>query len=163
MGWYAMALVDVLDYFPEDHQNYQSIVDIIKRLASAIVKYQHNEKGVWYQVVDQADRDGNYLEASASAMFSYFLLKAVNKGYLSNDEYYDNAVAAYRGVVNHLMNIGDDSTLTLTPVCPVAGLGGDPYRDASYEYYVNEEKRDNDPKAVGPFMLAGLEYEKLKK
>ncbi len=162
MGWYAMALVDVLDFFPEDHEGYQSIVNIINRLASAIVKYQHDEKGVWYQVVDLGNREGNYLEGSASSMFSYFLLKAVNNGYISKEEYSDNAVEAYKGIVNHLMKIDADSTLTLTPVCAVAGLGGNPYRDGSYEYYINEEKRDNDPKAVGPFILAGLEYEKLK-
>jgi unsaturated rhamnogalacturonyl hydrolase len=162
MGWYAMALVDVLDFFPEDHEGYQSIVNITNRLASAIVKYQHDEKGVWYQVVDLGNREGNYLEGSASSMFSYFLLKAVNNGYISKEEYSDNAVEAYKGIVNHLMKIDADSTLTLTPVCAVAGLGGNPYRDGSYEYYINEEKRDNDPKAVGPFILAGLEYEKLK-
>jgi unsaturated rhamnogalacturonyl hydrolase len=162
MGWYAMALVDVLDYFPEDHEKYQSIVDIVNRLASAIVKYQHEEKGVWYQVVDQGEREGNYLEGSASSMFAYFLLKAVNNGYLPKDQYQDHAVKAYRGTIKHLIEIDPDSSLTITPVCAVAGLGGDPYRDASYDYYINEEKRDNDPKAVGPFILAGLEYEKLK-
>ncbi|MCF8358811.1 MAG: glycoside hydrolase family 88 protein [Prolixibacteraceae bacterium] len=163
MGWYSMALVDVLDYFPEEHEGYQSIVDIVNRVADVIVKYQHDEKGIWYQVIDQADREGNYLEGSVSTMFSYFLLKAINKGYIPEEEYRDDAIEAYQGVVNHLLEIDNDSLLTITPVCAVAGLGGDPYRDGSYEYYINEKKRDNDPKAVGPFILAGIEYQKLDK
>ncbi|MFW5656066.1 MAG: glycoside hydrolase family 88/105 protein [Bacteroidota bacterium] len=161
MGWYSMGLVDVLDYFPKQHEKYDSIVAIIQRLAEAIVKYQDEETGVWYQVLDQGTREGNYLEGSVSSMFSYFLLKSINNGYINSDTYMDNAKMAYRGTINNLMVVDADSTLTLTPVCAVAGLGGSPYRDGSYEYYVNEQLRDNDPKAVGPFILAALEYDKL--
>ena len=163
MGWYAMALVDVLDYFPKEHINYNDIVNIIQRLAEAIIKYQDAETGVWYQVLDQGNREGNYREGSVSTMFSYFLLKSINKGYISKETYIENAKRAYTGTIEHLMVTNTDSTLTLTPVCAVAGLGGTPYRDGSYEYYVNEQLRDNDPKAVGPFILAAIEYKKLKK
>lgn len=161
MGWYAMALVDVLDYFPNEHPDNKEIVNIIGKVAKAAVKFQDTETGTWYQVLDQGEREGNYLEGSATAMFSYFLLKAINKGYISKQEYEASAQKAYKGIVNHLMKINDDGTLVITPVCAVAGLGGNPYRDGTYEYYINERKRDNDPKAVGPFILAGIEYKKL--
>lgn len=160
IGWLSMALVDVLDDMPEDHPKRQEIVDIANKLAAGILKHQDEETGVWYQVVDQGGREGNYLEASASSMFAYFLLKGVNNGYLK-EEYKDEAIKAYNGVVEEFIVKNDDGTITLTNVCSVAGLGGDPYRSGSYEYYVSEPKRDNDPKGVGPFIMASLEFEKL--
>jgi unsaturated rhamnogalacturonyl hydrolase len=160
VGWYAMALVDVLDYLPSEHSNYNDIVAILNRLAEAVVRVQDEETGLWYQVLDQGDREGNYLEGSVSCMLAYALLKAVRQGYL-DIRYSDAALKAYKGIIKHLMEISPDGILTITPVCAIAGLGGRPYRDGSYEYYVNERKRDNDPKATGPFILASLEFEKM--
>ncbi|MBN1116171.1 MAG: glycoside hydrolase family 88 protein [Bacteroidales bacterium] len=162
MGWYGMALVDLLDYLPSEHPNYTEIVAIIQRMAVAITKVQDKETGIWYQVLDQEVRAGNYLEGSVSSMFSYFLLKAVNKGYIDADTYKPVAFKAFEGTVKNLIKKTDDGTLVITPVCAVAGLGGDPYRDGSFDYYINEKRRDNDPKAVGPFIMAALEYEKLR-
>ncbi len=159
MGWYAMALVDVLDFIPENHAGHQSIVDILNQVASGIKKYQDKETGLWYQVLDQGSREGNYLEATASSMFTYSLLKAVRKGYIS-DDYKQVAKNAYLGIIENLIRYNADGTISLTKCCSVAGLGGDPYRDGSYEYYIKEPIRDNDPKGVGPFILASLEYSK---
>lgn len=161
MGWYAMALVDVLDYFPLGHPMRDSIIDITRRYAKAIVNIQDKDSGVWYQVLDQGNREGNYFEGSVSAMFTYFLFKAVDKGYIAK-KYEKNAIEAFEGIVKHLMIVKGDGSLVITPVCAVAGLGGNPYRDGSYEYYINEKKRDNDPKAVGPFIMAAIYYDKLK-
>jgi unsaturated rhamnogalacturonyl hydrolase len=158
MGWFGMALVDVLDFIPEGHAGREQITGIIGRMAEAIVRVQEPDKGIWYQVLDQGDREGNYLEGSVSSMFSYFLLKAVNMGYLDKNVYGKAALKAFEGTVAHLVHEDGDRTITLSPVCAVAGLGGDPYRDGSYEYYVNERKRDNDPKGVGPFIMAGIQY-----
>lgn len=162
MGWYAMALVDVLDYLPSEHSKYNDIVAILNRLAEAVIRVQDEETGLWYQVLDQGDREGNYLEGSVSCMLAYTLLKAIRLGYIDLN-YRDAAFKAYKGIIEHLMKIGPDGVLTITPVCAVAGLGGRPYRDGSYEYYVNERKRDNDPKATGPFILASLEFETINK
>ncbi len=162
MGWYGMALVDLLDFLPKDHPDYDSIVGIIDRLAEAVVKVQDPETGVWYQVLDQGDREGNFLEGSASAMFSYFLLKAVANNYIDTEKYEQDAFKAFEGTVKTLVKVDDEKNLTITPVCAVAGLGGNPYRDGSYEYYIHEKLRDNDPKAVGPFIMAAIQYEKLK-
>ena len=158
MGWYGMALVDVLDVLPEGHPGSEKIKGIIARMAEAILKVQDQESRTWYQVLDQGDREGNYLEGSVSSMFSYFLLKSVNKGYLDKTKYGEAALRSFEGTVANLVHEDGDGTITLLPVCAVAGLGGDPYRDGSYDYYINERKRDNDPKGVGPFIMAGIQY-----
>ena len=158
LGWYAMALVDVLDYFPENHSKQKDLVSYLNQLATALVKQQHSS-GLWYQVTDMGDKDGNYLEASGSAMFAYALAKGVNKGYLP-EEYKVAANKAFDGITRDLVKVSDDGDVIITQACAVAGLGGNPYRDGSYEYYVNEKKKDNDPKATGPFILAALELNK---
>lgn len=161
IGWFGMALVDVLDYLPQDHPQRAEIISIAQKLAKGIIKYQH-ESGTWYQVVDQGDREENYLEASATSMFAYFLLKGAEKGYLSQ-EFKTAGIKAYQGILNEFIRKDDDGGISITQVCGVAGLGGNPYRDGSYEYYVNEIIRDNDPKGVGPFILASLVYENMDK
>lgn len=161
MGWYAMALVDVLDYLPQDHPQRTAVISVVNKVAEGLALYQDEKTGVWYQVLDKAGQEGNYAEASCSSMFSYFLLKAVNKGYLSKD-YEAIAVKAYEGVLSEFVKNNDDGTVSLTHICAVAGLGGDPYREGTFEYYVNEPQRDNDPKGVGPLIMAALEYETMK-
>ena len=158
LGWYAMALVDVLDYFPQDHPKQKELVSYLNQLAEALTKQQH-ASGLWYQVTDMGDREGNYLEASGTAMFSYALAKGVNKGYLPA-KYKDVANKAFDGITRDLVKVSNEGDVIITQACAVAGLGGDPYRDGSYEYYVNEKKKDNDPKATGPFILAALELDK---
>lgn len=158
LGWYAMALVDVLDYFPENHPKQKELVSYLNQLAYNLVKYQHSS-GLWYQVTDQGNREGNYLEASGSAMFAYAFAKGANKGYLPK-EYKKIATKAFEGLTNDLIKVEKDGSVIITQACAVAGLGGNPYRDGSFEYYVNERKKDNDPKATGPFILAALELDK---
>ena len=155
-GWYVMALVDVLDFLPADQTGRSQILSILKQVAEGIKKYQDPKTGLWYQVLDQGGREGNYLEATASSMFTYALLKAVRKGYLGKD-FKAVALKAYSGILKNLINYNNDGTISLTKCCAVAGLGGNPYRSGSYEYYIKEPVRDNDPKGVGPFILASLE------
>jgi unsaturated rhamnogalacturonyl hydrolase len=158
IGWYAMALVDVLDYLPDDHPGRKDIQKIIQQLAAGIVEYQEDRSGVWYQVMDQGGRPGNYLEASASGMFVYFLYKGVRRGYLA-ERYRAAADKGYAGLLKNFIREEADGRISLTGTCAVAGLGGEPYRDGSYEYYVGEPVRDNDPKGVGPFIWASIEHE----
>jgi len=158
MGWYAMAMVDVLDYLPESHTGHKKIVGYLNELSTALAKYQH-ESGLWYQVTDQGDREGNYLEASGTAMFTYAIAKGVNKGYLE-PSFMSIAEKGFEGLISRLIKRDQKGYISLTEVCAVAGLGGNPFRDGSYEYYVNERKKDNDPKGTGPFILAALELNK---
>jgi unsaturated rhamnogalacturonyl hydrolase len=158
LGWYAMALVDVLDYLPRDHAARSTLIAILNQLVEAVAQVQDQTTGLWYQVLDQGSRAGNYLEASASCMFVYAIAKAVRKVYVPIEQL---AIAqrGYQGIISQLVSIDDRGGVNLAGVCSVAGLGGDPYRDGSYEYYVKEPVRTNDLKGVGPFMLAAVEME----
>ena len=158
LGWYAMALVDVLDYFPKNHPKQKELVSYLNQLANSLVKFQ-DKSGLWYQVTDKGAVGGNYLEASGTVMFTYAFAKGVNKGYLPK-KFKTAAKKAFSGITKHLIKVGQNGELTITQACAVAGLGGNPYRDGSFEYYVNERKKDNDPKATGPFILAALELNK---
>jgi len=158
-GWYAMAVVDVLDFLPEDHSGRAQIRSILDQVVAGIKKYQDEKAGLWYQVLDQGGREGNYYEATGSSMFVYAMLKAVRMGYISKD-YEAVAEKGFQGILTNLIKHNSDGTISLTHCCAVAGLGGNPYRDGSYEYYIKETVRDNDPKGVGPFIMAALEYNK---
>lgn len=158
MGWYAMALVDTLDYFPPNHPQRAALVDILKRLAITVQKYQEPKSGLWWEVLDQGSRKGNYLEASVSCMFVYALAKGVRKGYLPGP-YLKVAQKGYRGIVNRFIKIEPGGQMNLEGTVSVGGLGGNPYRDGSYDYYLSEKIVTNDPKGVGAFLMASNEIE----
>ena len=159
MGWYAMALVDVLDYLPENYPAREQIIFILNDVAKAVKKYQ-DVSGLWYQILDQGDRTGNYLESSCSSMFVYALAKATNNGYLENS-YRDVTFKGYSGLLSRMVSEDTDGKINLENVCSVAGLGGDPYRDGSFEYYISDPAVANDLKGVGPFIMAGLQMERF--
>ncbi|WP_437921056.1 glycoside hydrolase family 88/105 protein [Sphingobacterium sp. LRF_L2] len=158
IGWWFMALVDVLDYIPEKYPNRDKIVHLIAGLADSLPKYQ-DEDGLWWQVVDKARVGKNYQEASVNAMFMYAYAKAANKGYIKKS-YRSIAEKTLEGIENKLLKQEPDGTLTLMQCNAVAGLGGEPYRDGSFDYYVNERIRENDSKATGPFILGLLELDR---
>lgn len=157
IGWYAMALVDALDYFPPSHPQRKELVRILGQLSTALRNFQDGETGLWYQVMDQGTRKGNYLEGSASSMFVYALAKGVRKGYLDKS-FLAVAQKGYEGIISKLIAVKENGEIDLLQVCEVAGLSAD--RDGSFEYYVNEKIRVNDPKGTGPFILASLELNK---
>jgi unsaturated rhamnogalacturonyl hydrolase len=159
IGWYAMALVDVLDYLPADHPGRAKVLDILNRLAAGVAKYQDPASGLWWQVMDQGGREGNYLEASGCSMFVYALAKGINRGYLARDVYQPVVLKGYAGLVNRLVKVDPDGQVSLTQICETAGLGNG--RDGTFNYYVREKIVANDAKGVGPFILAGLEVNTL--
>lgn len=158
IGWFAMSIVDTLDYLPEDSALAEKLRGMLVELAVALERWQDPESGLWFQVIDQGDRAGNYLEASASSMFVYSLAKGVNRGYLSQ-RYADVAKVGYEGLVRDFIQQHPDGTLSLGQICEVAGLGFG--RDGSWDYYMTEPIVQNDPKGTGPFILAGLEIAEL--
>jgi unsaturated rhamnogalacturonyl hydrolase len=158
MGWYAMAIVDVLDYLPRDYAKRQTIMATFERMMKALVNVQDKSTGLWYQVLDQGNRAGNYLEASASCMFVYSIAKAIRQGVLAKT-YLDVARKGYQGILDNLIRMDEQGLVNLEKTCGGAGLGGNPYRDGSYEYYIGEKIVTNDYKGVGPFILASLEME----
>lgn len=158
MGWYAMALVDVLDNFPASHPKYDSITTILNRLAVAIEKVQDPTSGLWYQVLDKPNAQGNYLESSASCMFVYALAKGARKGYLPYS-YQKVALKGYEGIKKEFIEQRSAGKVNLKGTVAVAGLGGYPYRSGSYDYYLSEKVVSNDPKGIGAFLLASNEIE----
>jgi unsaturated rhamnogalacturonyl hydrolase len=158
-GWYAMALVDVLDKFPADHPKRAELVAILNRLAIAIKKYQDAKTGLWYQILDKPAEKGNYLESSASSMFVYALAKGVRQGYL-NASYLAVAQKGYKGILAKFIETDAKGQVSLKGTVSVGGLGGSPYRDGSFAYYMSEKVVTNDPKGVGAFIQASVEIER---
>lgn len=161
MGWYAMAFVDALDFIPEHEAGRDSMLVIFNKIASQVKRLQDAKTGLWYQVLDKSGAPGNYLESSCSAMFVYSLFKGVRKGYIDKS-YLDVAVKGYKGILDNFIEVDKNGVISITKACAVAGLGGKVYRSGDYDYYINETIRSNDPKAVGPFILASLEWERLQ-
>ncbi len=159
VGWYCMGLVDVLEFLPEDHPQRGELISILQRTLDAVLAVRDPDTNTWWQVLDLPHKEGNYLESTASVMFSYALLKGVNEGYL-DAKYGVAGEESYQGILDTFIKVSDDGEVHLTQCCSVAGLGGNPYRDGSYEYYIGEPIRDNDPKGIGPFILASIEMEK---
>ncbi|KGE16063.1 hypothetical protein DI53_0178 [Sphingobacterium deserti] len=156
IGWYMMAIVDVLDYLPEEHAARPKIINLLQQLASSVEQFRDPETGMWYQVTDALGKEGNYLESTGSIMFIYTWAKGAKKGYL-DAAYLKKADEAYTQYVNRFVRKEQDGTLSITDCCAVAGLGGDKnYRDGSFAYYISEPIRDNDPKAVAPFIMTSL-------
>lgn len=158
IGWWFMALVDALDYIPADHPGRADMIGWIKGLAETLPNYQASN-GLWYQVIDQPKRKGNFPEASVTSQCMYAYAKAVNKGYI-DAKYRAVAEKAFKGLRDKLIVENHDGTLTLTRCCQVGGLGGHPYRDGSFEYYIGEKMRDNDAKATGPYIMGCIELGK---
>ncbi len=157
-GWYAMALVDVLDWVPQDHPRRGELVEALNKTVAAALAYQDKKTGLWWEVMDKAGQPGNFPEASASCMFAYVLAKGVRRGYLASS-YLNTAEAAWDGINRTFVKAGSPGDVRLTGTVKSAGLGGKPYRPGTYAYYVGEKVVDNDAKGVGAFLLAGSEMQ----
>jgi unsaturated rhamnogalacturonyl hydrolase len=162
MGWYMMALVDVLDFIPKNHPRRPELINILNRLSTALIKFQDTKTGVWWQVTDKAYKEKNYLESSGTAMFVFALAKAVRLKYIPQS-FHAALQKAYNGMIKEFVTKDADGKYHYIQAVAGAGLGGIPYRDGTYEYYVNEPRRDDDLKAIGPFIQACIEMELLKK
>lgn len=156
MGWYCMALVEVAEILP-DGEGKDSLVNILNMLYNVLPLYADAETGMWFQVLDQPYREGNYLEATCSAMFTYAWLKGCRLGFLGNRE---GAVQSYESLLKNFVT-EENGLVNLNRCCEVAGLGGKENRRGDYDYYINEKVRSNDPKGIGPLIWAALEYEML--
>ena len=180
-GWYTMALIEILDAMPADYARRGELIDLLQKDFDAILKWQDKKTGLWYQVMDSPNREGNYLESTCSAMFTYAMLKASRLGYVG-EKYQKAAIRAYQGMIDHFIRVNADKTISLTNCCAVAGLGPaaipevvealkrinpkgavkeNRRRDGSFAYYLSEPVRDDDGKGIGPFIWASLEMEAL--
>lgn len=186
MGWYFAALVDVLEVMPESHPDYKALTDIINQVAAGLARYQDQRSGVWYQLLQydemkKADGKGdqifgeiynkcsnaNYLEASASSMFTYAYLKGIRLGLLDKNKYAPVADKAYKGLLKTFIRERQNGEMDIIQSCASAGLGPakDKSRTGTANYYLcgtDVVVTQNEGKAVGPFILASLEYELRK-
>ena len=160
-GWYVMALCDVLELMPASQPERPALEAILRRVIDALLAVQDPQTHLWYQVPDRGGEEGNYLESTCSAMYCFGLAKGVRLGILP-PEYKEQAAQVMDGLKTHKLRLNEDGTLSLIDCCAVAGLGGNPYRDGTYDYYVHERIRDDDPKGVAPLILAALELAKIQ-
>jgi unsaturated rhamnogalacturonyl hydrolase len=159
LGWYGMAMVDALDYFPAKHPGRDSIIAILNRFVKAVTKVQDAKSGLWYDIVDMPNAPKNYKESSASCMLVYTLAKGVRNGYIPAS-YLANAKKGYDGIIKEFIKT-ENGQVNLHGTVSVSGLGGNPYRDGSFEYYMSEKVVVNDAKGVGAFIKCAVEMEML--
>jgi rhamnogalacturonyl hydrolase YesR len=161
MGWFTMALVEVLEVFPKNHPKRPHLVAMLNRIAAALEKYQDTTSGVWWQIVDKGTQKGNYLEASGSTQFCYALAKGIRLGVL--DKKYLTAVKkGYDGILTTFIDEDTNGLLHIHHSCSGGGLGGVPYRSGTYDYYINEPQRSDDLKTIGPLINLMLEMDRIK-
>lgn len=170
MGWFFASLIDVLEVMPKDHEDFVVLQRIAQQVAAGLKNWQDEESGCWYQLL-QYDASftskcdaHNYLESSASSMFTYAYLKGIRIGVLPKIAYMQTAVKAYEGLIKTFISTNEDGTINLNNTCRSAGLGPakDPSRDGTADYYLcgkDITMVSNEGKAIGPFIMASLEYE----
>lgn len=159
LSWYMMALIDALDYIPDEHPGRAEVLKIFQDLSVVLKNFQDKESGLWYQVIDKADRDDNWPESSCTAMFAYSYLKGVRMGYLEK-EYEHLALKAFEGMKKHFIFFDDDQRIYLTGTVKVGTLNTD-YSDGSYNYYVSVDRRINDFKGVSALLYLAIADEFL--
>ena len=162
LGWYTVALVETLELLGEGAEGRDELVQILNHIFRTLPRYADPETGMWYQVLDCPEREGNYQESTCSIMFIYAQLKGARLGYLPKEEF-DRGLENYRRFVARFVRENEDGTISLTDCCAVGGLGGKQMRDGSFEYYLSEPIIENDCKGVGPFIWASMEYERAQK
>lgn len=159
-GWYVVALVEVLDYLPKSHPGHATLVKQLNYFLEVLPKWADPETGMWYQVLDCPDREGNYLEATCSIMFTYAFLKGLRMGYI-DDSHSDYILGLYPKFIKRFIRENPDGTISMTDCCSVGGLGGKTMRKGDFAYYLSEPIVENDSKGVGPFIWASLEWEAI--
>lgn len=158
-GLFAMSAVDVLDSLPKNHEGRAEIIATLKRVCDGVVRWQDADTGLWWQVMDQGARDGNYFEASCSAMFVYAMAKGVNEGHLDKATYGKAIENGYNGITRRLIKSGEKGDISLTRCCTDVELGEG--HDGSFRDYTRSPGVYNDLTGVASFILAGIEVQKI--
>ncbi|MBP3452155.1 MAG: glycoside hydrolase family 88 protein [Clostridia bacterium] len=160
MGWFAIALVDLAEILPEGSEKAE-VAALLSEMMASVSTYADEETGMYWQVVDQPGREGNYLETSGSSMMAYAMLKGARLGVLAK-EYAAKGLKTFDGIVNKYLTFHDEG-IDLGGICLVAGLGPekDHRRDGTYAYYISEPVVNNDAKGVAPLVLCYTEVRRL--
>ena len=156
IGWFATALADLMEIV-DDPAALNGLRPVFTELMAGIAPYAEADTGMYYQVVDQGAREGNYLETSGSSMIAYAMLKGARLGVLSQ-EYAVLGKKTFDGILRRYFK-AEGADVELGGICLVAGLGpaDNPRRDGSYEYYISEPIVKNDAKGVAPLVMCYTE------
>ena len=161
IGWFTVALADIIGYL-DDGADRDEISGIFREVIAGIEQYADPETGMYWQVVDQGGREGNYLETSGSSMIAYAMMKGARLGVLDK-KYAQQGRKTFDGICEKYLKFDDNGELNLGGICLMAGLGpdGDRRRDGSFEYYISEPVVENDAKGVAPFVLCYTEVKRM--
>ncbi|WP_058308887.1 glycoside hydrolase family 88/105 protein [Gracilibacillus massiliensis] len=151
LGWYSMVTTNFIEMLPVDHPKREELKQVVKELLDAIITFQDEHTGLWYQVVDKASEPDNYLESSCSCLFTYAIAKAVNMGYIDKT-YWKAAEKAYQGLIEHKVEVDQQGRFQLKDICIGTSIG-------TYDYYVQRETSTNDLHGVGAFVLASIQMQ----
>ena len=158
MGWYAVAILDMLDYIPQDHPSAPKLKKIEADLLDSLLKYQDGATGMWYQVVDKPGEKGNWIESSCTNLFLYSYAKALRTGIISGEKYEDALKKGYDGVIKNSTRIDADGKLVIDKICI-----GTCIEEGTYEHYINRPQTNNDLHGGGAFILMCTEMAKYLK
>lgn len=163
IGWFCISLIDNIDYLDDENAK-KELCAIFSEAIDGIAQYADTETGMFWQVVDQGGRDGNYLETSGSSMIAYAMMKGARLGVIDG-KYAAMGKKTFDGICEKYLSVNDSGELDLGGICLVAGLGPEDNRrrDGSYEYYVSEPIINNDAKGVAPFVLCYTEVKRMDK
>lgn len=158
LGWYLMSLIDTYEKASEEiYEHYNTYKELFKEAVKGILKYQDPNTGLFYQLIDLCEVEGNYLESSGSIMISYAIMKGCRLGVLQSEKYQTVGENILSSIIDNRIEV-KEGTSHLTWICAVAGLGPNEERDGSVAYYLSEPITEDDQKAVGPLMMAFSEY-----
>lgn len=145
LGWYAVAILELLDHIPENHSSVDRLKRIEKELLVHLADFQDEETGMWYQVTDMPDKKGNWVESSSTCLFIYSYAKAIRKGIL--DKKFEKIMEkAYDGITKTILY--ENGKLALDRVCV-----GTCIESGDYEHYISRQCIKNDLHGMGAFLL----------
>ncbi|OMQ10488.1 glycoside hydrolase family 105 protein [[Flexibacter] sp. ATCC 35103] len=158
IGWYMMALVETLDYYPKNNPKQKELIAYLNQIAKSAVEHK-SKSGLWYQVADKPELKDNYLESSSSAMIIYSLAKGADKGYLASS-YKKIAQKSFDAYIKEFVKKDDKGQIIISNVSSNVGLGGKPFRDGTNQYYISSKAKDNSSPALAAFLLSAIELNK---
>lgn len=157
MGWWLAALADTAVEWRDEHPGKAWLRDCLAEALDGLLPYRDAQSGMFFQVVDQGNRAGNYPETSGTALAAYACLRARNGGVLDS-RWRDTGLSLLHAIEKNALE-EQNGRLTLKGICLVAGLGpeNNKRRDGSFEYYISEPVVCDEAKGVAPFLMAYAE------
>lgn len=153
IGWFVMAMVDVLEYIPASNPQRTDILNNLNNLLNALRKVADSKTNLWYQIPDEGDRPLNYLESSGSLMILAAIAKSIRLNYINKDDWLPFLLEGYKQALRQFISVTKENYVNVNKIAHVGGLGGPSKRDGSFAYYMSEPIVTNDHKGVGPFLL----------